>query len=57
LRVADPLGALTRLYEDRVPIYALADLTVVSEPGLSIDDMAGRVLEALRSRPDVLETR
>jgi shikimate kinase len=57
LRVADPLGALTRLYEERVPVYALADLTVVSEPGLSIDDMAGRVLEALRSRPDVLETR
>lgn len=56
LRVPDPLAALTKLYETRVPVYALADLTVKSEPGLSIDDMAERVIEALRTRPDVLET-
>jgi shikimate kinase len=55
LRVPDPLGALTRLYEERVPIYAKADLTVVSEPGLSIDTMADRVIDALKTRPDVLE--
>ncbi|SHH75185.1 shikimate kinase [Marivita hallyeonensis] len=55
LRVPDPLSALTKLYHDRVPIYAQADLTVVSEPGLSIDDMAERVIAALRTRPDVLE--
>lgn len=55
LRVPDPFGALKKLYDDRVPIYATADLTVVSEPGLSIDDMAARVITALRTRPDVLE--
>jgi shikimate kinase len=55
LRVPDPLGALTALYNERVPIYAKADLTVVSEPGLSIDGMAQRVIAALQSRPDVLE--
>ena len=56
LRVPDPLSALTQLYETRVPVYALADLTVKSEPGLSIDGMADRVIDALRTRPDVLET-
>jgi shikimate kinase len=55
LRVPDPLTALTRLYENRVPVYAKADLTVRSEPGLSIEDMTTRVVEALRTRPDVLE--
>jgi len=55
LRVPDPLAALTQLYEDRVPVYAKADLSVVSEPGLSIDDMAERVVEVLKTRPDVLE--
>ncbi|MFP7571649.1 shikimate kinase [Marivita sp. S2033] len=55
LRVADPLAALTRLYNERVPVYAKSDLSVTSEPGLSIDDMANRVIDALRTRPDVLE--
>lgn len=55
LRVPDPFGALKRLYEERVPIYKLADLSVKSEPGLSIDDMALRVIDALKTRPDVLE--
>lgn len=55
LRVPNPLAALTRLYEERVPIYAKADLSVVSQPGLSVDDMAARVVEVLKTRPDVLE--
>ncbi|MFP7672925.1 shikimate kinase [Marivita sp. S0852] len=55
LRVPDPLAALTRLYNERVPVYAKADLTVTSEPNLSIDDMAHRVIDALRTRPDVME--
>lgn len=57
LRVPDPLGALRRLYEERVPVYAKADLSVKSEPGLSIDDMALRVVDVLRTRPDVLEVQ
>lgn len=55
LRVPDPLAALTELYNTRVPVYAKADLTVVSEAGLSIDTMADRVIDALRTRPDVME--
>ncbi len=57
LRVPDPHGALSKLYNERVPIYAKADLAVRSEPGLSIDDMASRVVEALKTRPDVLEVQ
>jgi shikimate kinase len=55
LRVPDPFGALKRLYEQRVPVYATADLSVKSEQGLSIDDMALRVIHVLQTRPDVLE--
>ena len=55
LRTPDPRGALTRLYHQRVPIYALADVTVASEPNMSVDSMADRVIAALATRPDVLE--
>ncbi len=55
LRTADPRGTLTELYEKRVPIYRLADMTVASTPALSIDAMAQRVVDALADRPDVLE--
>ena len=57
LRVPDPFGALKRLYDGRVPVYAKADLSVRSEQGLSIDDMALRVIDALKTRPDVLEVQ
>lgn len=58
LRTADPKGTLRDLYEKRVPVYALADVAVGSEPGLSLDDMAHRVIEdLLDKRPDVLEKR
>ncbi len=55
LRGPDPFGTLKRIYEERVLVYALADLSVKSEQGLSIDDMALRVIDALKTRPDVLE--
>ncbi|MFD1341824.1 shikimate kinase [Litorisediminicola beolgyonensis] len=55
LRTADPKGALTALFEARVPVYRLADLSVATQPDYSIDDTAGRVLEALATRPDILE--
>jgi len=55
LRVPNPYDALHDLYQARVPIYAKAELDVRSEPGMSIDDMADRVIKALRTRPDVLE--
>lgn len=55
LRTADPRATLRALYEARVPIYAEADLTVVSDAETSIEQMADRVIAALRSRPDVLD--
>lgn len=56
LRTADPRGTLAALFAQRVPVYRLADLAVRTEPGFSIEDTAGRVIAALRTRPDVIET-
>lgn len=55
LRTADPRATLEALYAMRVPDYAKADLRVDADREVSIDEMAGRVIEALRTRPDVLE--
>lgn len=50
----DPKGTLMRLYEERTPIYALADLIVEADPAYSIEDMTDQVFEHLKTRPDVL---
>lgn len=55
LKTPDPRATLAELYAARVPLYAEADLTVASDGQASIEEMVDRVLEALRSRPDVLE--
>lgn len=55
LRTADPRATLSGLFRDRVPLYAKADLTVVSDGQAAIETMVDRVLEALQARPDVLE--
>ncbi|WP_323783320.1 shikimate kinase [Leisingera sp.] len=55
LRTADPRATLSGLFRDRVPLYAKADLTVVSDSQAAIETMVDRVLEALQARPDVLE--
>ncbi|WP_430464092.1 shikimate kinase [Tabrizicola sp.] len=55
LRTANPRETLRGLYEARLPFYQLADIAVQSAPDLSVDDMARRVVEALATRPDVLE--
>lgn len=55
LRTPDPRATLREIYENRVPIYALADLSVDCAPSLSIEQMTDRVIEVLRTRPDVLE--
>jgi len=54
LRTDDPRRTLGALYEARVPLYAEADLSVVSDGIASIDQMVDRVLAALTTRPDVL---
>lgn len=55
LRTADPYATLKGLYEQRVPLYAKADLTVNSDGQAAIETMVDRVLDALKARPDVLE--
>lgn len=55
LRTEDPYTTLSDLYRARVPLYAKADLTVVSDGQAAIETMVDRVLEAVKARPDVLE--
>jgi len=55
LRTENPYETLRTLYAQREPVYALAQLAVDSEAGLSIDGTAQRVIEALSTRADVLE--
>ncbi len=55
LKTANPYGTLKALYEARVPIYSLAELTVEARPEYSIDEMSSKVIDALLTRPDVLE--
>ncbi|PVA12087.1 shikimate kinase [Pelagivirga sediminicola] len=55
LRTPDPYRTLRDLFEARTPIYAKADLAVVSDASYTIDMMASQVIAALATRPDVLE--
>jgi shikimate kinase len=57
LRTNDPYQTLSDLFHARVPEYEKADLHVDCAPAISIEEMAGRVLTKLLSRPDVLEAR
>ncbi|SFU07392.1 shikimate kinase [Sedimentitalea nanhaiensis] len=55
LRTSDPKATLGEIFRARVPIYAQADLSVVSDGQASIEDMVDRVVRVLATRPDVLE--
>ena len=55
LRTDDPRGTLKNIYDQRVPIYSLADLTVGSAPEYSIEDMVDQVIDELIARNDILE--
>ncbi len=55
LRTPNPRETLRMLCENRMPYYAMAEVTVDSQPDMSIDGMAQRVVDALVLRPDVLE--
>lgn len=54
LRTADPRATLAALYEQRVPVYALAELRVDVAPADSIEQTAQRALALLAARPDLL---
>lgn len=56
LRTDNPKQTLADIYAARVPLYAQADVSVLSEADLSIDAMVARVIDTLtEERPDVLE--
>lgn len=55
LRTPDPKDTLRKLLEVRSPVYALADVVVEAEPDLSVDGMAGKVIQALKIHGDVAE--
>ncbi|SLN50426.1 Shikimate kinase 1 [Roseovarius albus] len=57
LRVPDPYAKLKELYDQRVPLYAQADLSVSAHPDYSIETMADQVLHALSARADVMEKK
>ncbi|MEZ5731404.1 MAG: shikimate kinase [Paracoccaceae bacterium] len=56
LRTADPKASLGALYEARTPIYALAELAVEAKPDYTVEEMAEQVIDALKRRPDIVET-
>ncbi|MGX9354063.1 shikimate kinase [Roseobacteraceae bacterium S113] len=55
LRTPDPRATLEEIFNARVPLYSQADVIVPAEAGLSIEEMAARVSDALLARPDVVE--
>lgn len=55
LRTPNPRQTLAALCEARNPAYSKADLVVDAHADYSIEDMTDRVVEALLTRPDVLE--
>lgn len=57
LRTENPFETLKTLYDQRTPIYQLAQVRVQSSPQTSIEDMANRVITALKTRCDVLESQ
>lgn len=56
LRTEDPRATLAGLYESRVPVYRLADLTVPVRPGYTIEETTTRAIAEMRRRADILET-
>ena len=56
LRTPDPRATLAALHEQRVPVYRLAQLSVRTEPGYSVEQTADRAMDVLATRPDILET-
>ncbi|MCK4713113.1 MAG: shikimate kinase [Marinosulfonomonas sp.] len=56
LHTDDPYATLRDLCVVRNPLYAKADLVVQGSPKYSIEDMVDAVIDALKTRPDVLET-
>ncbi len=57
LRTSDPRATLARIFEERGPIYAQADLRAIADPAFTIEEMTDHVLAVLADRPDILEAK
>ncbi len=55
LRTDNPYETLKDLVEARTPFYAEAGIRVDAEPGLAIEDMANKVIAALKAHGGILE--
>lgn len=55
LRTADPFATLKKLLQERVDVYALADLKIKCQPAYSIDQTVDQVLQVLLTVPEILE--
>jgi shikimate kinase len=55
LQTADPKGTLTRIYQERHPVYALAGLRIDVDADASIPQTTQSVVDTLATRPDILE--
>lgn len=55
LRTENPRATLEKLCAIREPSYSKAEISVTARPGYSIEEMANCVVDALLTRPDVLE--
>jgi shikimate kinase len=54
LKTADPKGTLAALLTAREPVYAKAAVKVQARPEYSLEDMAGKVIEALQAHGEIL---
>ena len=54
LKTENPKATLSRIFEGRKDQYALADLTVQTQPNYSIAQTAEHVIAALRAQPGVV---
>ncbi len=55
LRTADPKATLTRIYQERTPVYQMAGLKITVSENASIDQTTQSVIDTLSTRPDILE--
>lgn len=55
LRTANPRATLEKLNQEREASYRQADLCVQARRDYTIDDMAQKVLDGLRQKPDIWE--
>ena len=57
LKTSDPFATLKSYYDKRQSFYALADIELRSNAFNSIDEMALKVIAALRKKPELIEEK